>query len=140
MKPDNNSARAGTRTENSAKKNSRIFSVVPPIDIRGLQQKLAHHELELRIGFETLTKKEKDILMKTVKLQEEVGELANDILSVLSLQRKSKLDQFKKTNLYEEFADIILATFALANTLDVKMDLAVQNKLKKVLTHYTKDK
>lgn len=127
MKPETNNARTAS-------------SAVSPIDIRGLQQKLAQHELELRIGFDTLTKKEKDVLMKTVKLQEEVGELANDILSVLSLQRKSKLAQFKKTNLYEEFADIILATFALANTLDVKMDLAVQNKLKKVLTHYTKDK
>lgn len=110
------------------------------IHIRGLQEKLAKHELELRIGFDTLTKKEKDVLMKTVKLQEEVGELANDILSVLSLQRKSKLAQFKKANLYEEFADIVLATFALANILGVKMDLAVQNKLNKVLTVYSKDK
>jgi NTP pyrophosphatase (non-canonical NTP hydrolase) len=110
------------------------------INIRALQEKLAEHELELRIGFDTLTKKEKDVLMKTVKLQEEVGELANDILSVLSLQRKSKLAQFKKANLYEEFADIVLATFALANTMGVKMDLAVKNKLNKVLTQYSKDK
>jgi NTP pyrophosphatase (non-canonical NTP hydrolase) len=105
-----------------------------------LQKKLAHHEQELRIEFKTLTKKEKDVLAKTVKLQEEIGELANDILATLSLQRKSKLETFKKRNLYQEFADVILATVALANGLGVDIDLAVRNKLRKVLKEYTADK
>ena len=93
-----------------------------------------------RIKFVSLTKREKDILLKTVKLSEEVGELSNDILSVLSLQRKSKLDAFDKTNLYEEFADVVLGALALANTMRVDMDRAVKDKLKKIFDVYAQDK
>lgn len=110
------------------------------INISDLQGKLAKNEQKLRINFDSLTKKEKDVLMKTVKLQEEIGELANDILSVLELQRKSKLDSFKKRNLYEEFADVILATVGLANSLGVDLERAINTKLKKILTDYAKDK
>ena len=110
------------------------------INIAELQQTLAQHEEELRIGFDSLTKREKDVLMKTVKLQEEVGELANDILAALSLQRKSKLEQFKVRNLYGEFADVILATLGLANAMGVKAELAISNKLKKILKEYAQDR
>lgn len=98
------------------------------------------HEKEMRIEFETLTKLEKDILAKTVKLQEEVGELSNDILAKLQLQRKSKLEKFDEENIYQEFADIILSTIALANTMDVDVDRAVQKKLIKIMEVYSKDR
>ncbi len=116
------------------------FSHSPTLSIAELQKLLKAYEKNLRIKFVSLTKKEKDILAKTVKLQEEVGELANDILSVLSLQRESKLRKFNKKNLYEEFADIILALTSLANTLGVDLTRAIKGKLKKVLEVYTKDK
>lgn len=108
--------------------------------IRDVQKQIRDKELELRIKFVSLTKREKDVLMKTVKLQEEVGELANDILATLSLQRKSKLDAFDKRNLYEEFGDVILQTLSLANTLRVDADRAVRDKLKKVITKYAQDR
>lgn len=110
------------------------------LTIKELQRQLRAREQQLRIKFVSLTKKEKDILLKTVKLSEEVGELSNDILSVLSLQRKSKLDAFDKTNLYEEFADVVLGVFALANTMRVDMDRAVKDKLKKIFDVYSQDK
>lgn len=78
--------------------------------------------------------------MKTVKLQEEVGELANDVLSTLRLQRKSKLESFNKTNLYDEFGDVTIATLDLANALQVDMDRAVRKKLRKILKIYSKDR
>ena len=109
------------------------------LTIAELQEILKEREKELRIRFVSLTKKEKDILAKTVKLQEEVGELANDVLATLSLQRESKLRKFNKRNLYEEFADIILALTALANVLGVDLTRAVRDKLKKVLEVYAKD-
>ena len=87
-----------------------------------------------------MTKKEKDILAKTVKLSEEVGELSNDILSVLSLQRKSKLLKFDKKNLYEEFADIIISTIILANATRVDISRAVKDKMKKITSLYIKDR
>lgn len=110
------------------------------VSIKDLQYKIRDNERETRIPFISLTKREKDVLMKTVKLQEEVGELANDILSILSLQRKSKLDSFDKRNLYEEFADVMIQTFTLANTLKVDMDRALREKLEKIISVYAKDK
>lgn len=112
----------------------------PKLTIKELQRQLQDRERHLRIKFVSLTKKEKDILLKTVKLSEEVGELSNDILSVLSLQRKSKLDAFDKTNLYEEFADVVLAVITLANTMRVNMDRAVKDKLRKIFDVYSQDK
>jgi NTP pyrophosphatase (non-canonical NTP hydrolase) len=111
-----------------------------PITLSTIQTIFEKKSRELRIPFETLTKKEKDILSKTVKLSEEVGELSNEILSTLSLQRKSKLERSDKKNMYEEFADVILSTVALANSMGVDLDRAVKAKLEKVLTLYTKDK
>ena len=110
------------------------------LSIKELQKGLRLREKDLRITFVTMTKREKDILAKTVKLSEEVGELANDILATMSLQRKSKLEAFNKHNLYEEFADIIISAIALANVMDVDMNRAVQDKLKKILTHYVHDR
>lgn len=108
--------------------------------LKDIQKLLRSREQDLRIKFVSLTKREKDILLKTVKLTEEVGELSNDILSVLSLQRKSKLEAFNKANLYEEFADVVLGAISLANTMRVNMDRAVRDKLKKVLDVYMHDK
>jgi len=42
--------------------------------------------------------------------------------------------------MYEEFADVILSTVALANSMGVDLDRAVKAKLEKVLSVYTKDK
>lgn len=110
------------------------------LTIKELQRQLREREQQIRIKFVSLTKREKDILLKTVKLSEEVGELSNDILSVLSLQRKSKLDAFDKTNLYEEFADVVLGVCSLANTMRVDIDRAVKEKLQKIFDVYSQDK
>ena len=79
------------------------------------------------------------MLARTVKLNEEVGELCNDILAVLKLQRKSKLEKFDKRNFYEEFGDVILSTIQLATAAGVDIDRAVNDKLKKVEEKYAKD-
>jgi len=112
----------------------------PHLSLKEIQSLMRAKNKDLRIEFVTLTKKEKDILAKTVKLSEEVGELSNDILASLSLQRKSKLDKFDIRNMYEEFADIILATISLANTMGVDIDRAVDAKIKKLIEVYTKDR
>ena len=75
--------------------------------------------------FFSLTLKEKEVLYQTVKLNEEVGELCNDILAVLSLQRKAKLKLFDKRNLYEEFADVLIVTAQLANVMWVNLYTAI---------------
>ena len=79
------------------------------------------------------------ILTLTVKLNEEVGELCNDILSILKMQRKSKLEKFDKRNMYEEFADVIITTMILATTAGVDVERAVGDKLKKIEERYLRD-
>lgn len=120
--------------------NTIIKNTKPHLTLKQIQSLLKGKERELRIEFKSLTKKEKDILARTVKLSEEVGELSNEILSSLSLQRKSKLDKFDVKNLYEEFADIILASISLANSMNVDLDRAVDAKMKKLIEVYSKDR
>ena len=110
------------------------------VSLKDIQNLLKSYEMKLRIPFHSLTKKEKDILARTVKLSEEVGELSNDILAILSLQRESKLQKFNKKNLYEEFADVILSTIILANALKVDISRATKDKMKKVLGVYLEDR
>jgi NTP pyrophosphatase (non-canonical NTP hydrolase) len=78
------------------------------------------------------TPREKEILAQTVKLNEEVGELCNDILSILKLQRKSKLEHFDKRNIYQEFADVFITLMQLASTANVDMERAIKDKLKTI--------
>ena len=74
------------------------------MNIKNLEERIKNLHSEIKPRYKIYTNEEKDILYNTVKLNEEVGELCNDILAVLKLQRKSKLDKFDKRNIYEEFA------------------------------------
>ena len=78
------------------------------------------------------TAEEKEILTMTVKLNEEVGELCNDILSILRVQRRSKLEKFDRRHVYQEFADVILTTLQLASAARVDIERAVEDKIKKI--------
>jgi NTP pyrophosphatase (non-canonical NTP hydrolase) len=109
------------------------------MDIKGLQEKINEMNVRSRPHYKLYTQEEKEILTKTVKLNEEVGELCNDILSVLRLQRKSKLDKFDKRHIYEEFADVIITTMQLASVARVDVQRAVKEKLEKIEKRYHKD-
>ncbi len=109
------------------------------MDIKGLQEKINEMNVRTRPHYKLYTQEEKEILTKTVKLNEEVGELCNDILSVLRLQRKSKLDKFDKRNIYEEFADVIITTIQLASVAKVDIQRAINDKLEKIEKRYHKD-
>lgn len=109
------------------------------MDIKTLQEKVNTLTAKTRPHYKLYTPEEKEILTKTVKLNEEVGELCNDILSVLRLQRKSKLDKFDKRNFYEEFADVIITTMQLAAVAHVDIERAIRDKLLKIEKRYNKD-
>ncbi|MBI2033344.1 MAG: hypothetical protein HYT10_02660 [Candidatus Levybacteria bacterium] len=102
------------------------------MDFKHLQEKIRHLNEVIRPQYRLYTPREKEILTKTVKLNEEVGELCNDILAILKLQRKAKLDKFDKRNMYEEFADVIITAIQLATAAGVDIDRAVTDKLKKI--------
>ena len=109
------------------------------MDIKSLQQKIAELNVRTRPHYKLYSQEEKEILTKTVKLNEEVGELCNDILSVLRLQRKSKLDKFEKKHIYQEFADVIITTLQLASVAKVDVERAVNDKLITIEERYNKD-
>jgi NTP pyrophosphatase (non-canonical NTP hydrolase) len=75
-------------------------------------------------------RKEKRVLSRAVKLMEENGELANEILASLSDQRKSKLK--KSSNFSEEFADVIITTLLLAKSCDIDVKQAIIKKIEKI--------
>ncbi|CAN5182170.1 hypothetical protein BH09PAT1_BH09PAT1_6680 [soil metagenome] len=110
------------------------------MDITTLQDKVRELDKKKPIIYQLNTQREKEILTKTIKLNEEVGELCNDTLSVLKLQRKSKLENFDKRNFYEEFADVIITTVQLANAAGVDIERAINDKLAKIEHRYSKDK
>lgn len=110
------------------------------MNLKSLQEKIRLLNEKTRPQYRLYTPVEKEILTKTVKLNEEVGELCNDILSILKLQRRAKLEHFDKRNIYQEFADVIITTIQLAQIANVDVERAVGDKLKKIEERYLKEK
>lgn len=110
------------------------------MNIKNLQEKIKIANEKTRPHYKLYSQQEKEVLTKTVKLNEEVGELCNDILAVLKLQRRSKLNKFDKRNFYEEFADVLITLFQLASVANVDMERAIGDKLKKIEQRYAKDR
>ena len=79
--------------------------------------------------------KEKRILARAVKLSEEMGEFSNEILSHISMQREDK-EQTNKDKLSEEFADVIITAFLLADILGINFQEAIKNKINKIEKRY----
>ena len=110
------------------------------MNLKSLQEKIKLLNDKTTPRYKLYSQEEKEILTKTVKLNEEVGELCNDILSILKLQRRSKLLKFDKRNMYEEFADVIITAMQLAIAAGVDVERAVGDKLKKIEERYLKEK
>ena len=109
------------------------------MNLKSLQEKIKLLNEKTKPHYKLYSPVEKEILTKTVKLNEEVGELCNDILSILKLQRRSKLEKFDKRNMYEEFADVIITAMQLAIAAGVDVERAVGDKLKKIEERYEKE-
>jgi len=79
---------------------------------------------------------EKLILAQTVKINEELGELYNEILNHLSLQRKEKLNSMDKKTIEEEFSDVLITTLLLAKRMDVDIEKVLKDKISKINKRY----
>ena len=75
---------------------------------------------------------EKSKMYDSMKLSEELGELMDEILKQLNLQRKEKLQNMDKKHLAEEFADVVLISFILARRFNIDMVDAIENKIETV--------
>lgn len=109
------------------------------MDLKSLESRIKAMDKKIRPNYKIFNQKEKEILTEAVKLNEEVGELCNDILGVLKLQRKAKQRKFDKRNIYEEFADVIITTIVLAQTTGVDLERAIKDKLDKIEQRYIKE-
>jgi len=72
---------------------------------------------------------EKMLLARTVKMSEEMGELSENILGVLGLQRSEKLQHLDQKHLGREFADLIITTFLTAKSAGVDVWQAMEEKI-----------
>ena len=81
---------------------------------------------------------DKQIFARTIKLGEEFGELCQEVLFHSYRQRKSKMDKFKKENLPDEFADVLITTLLLAQEMNVDIEKALEDKIKKIDKRYEK--
>lgn len=110
------------------------------MNLKHLQETIGALNEKTRPHYKLYSQREKEILTKTVKLNEEVGELCNDILSVLRLQRRAKLEKFDRRNIYQEFADVVITTIQLAHVAGVDIERAVKDKLAVIEKRMSKDR
>ncbi len=64
-----------------------------------------------------------------MKIVEELGELADEILTSMSLQRDSKVAAFSHQNVEDEFADVLGSLILLANELEIDVEKVIQRKI-----------
>ncbi len=67
---------------------------------------------------------------RTMKIVEELGELADEILTSMNLQRKSKIAAFSKENVEDEFADVFASLLLLAIELNIDIEKVMKRKIK----------
>lgn len=87
-------------------------------------------KLEIRFGG-TQTDKEK-LYARTIKLNEEVGELCEEILAYNKDQRTEKLENKTSDDLAYEIADVLITTLLIAESLGIDPNDALQKKITKI--------
>ena len=76
-----------------------------------------------------LKDKDQRVFARTMKIVEELGELADEILTSMNLQRKSKIAKFSHENVQDEFADVLASLVLLAIELDIDIEAVIQKKI-----------
>lgn len=69
------------------------------------------------------------IFARTMKIVEELGELSDEILTSMNLQRNSKIAQFSHQNIEDEFADVLASLLLLANEIDIDVEEVMRRKI-----------
>src|SRR3989338_3685186 len=88
------------------------------MDFKSLKKFIKKQDERLRKQF-PYEDEEKLVFARAVKMTEEMGELCDEVLSFSSRQRKEKMEKHNPDNLNEEFADVVITVFLLANAMGV---------------------
>lgn len=76
-----------------------------------------------------LKNKEQRIFARTMKLVEELGEFADEVLTSMNLQRESKIAEFAHENVEDELADVLASVVLLATELKINLDEIMKKKI-----------
>ncbi len=79
------------------------------------------------------------ILTRLAKIAEEFGELADEVLMTLGDQRSGKTNGHTEEDLADEFADVVITTFLLAETMDIDVMEALGKKIEKIKAKHNKE-
>lgn len=72
---------------------------------------------------------EQRVFARTMKIVEELGELADEILTSMNLQRDSKIAKFSRQNIEDEFADVFGSLILLAEELNIDVEEVMKRKI-----------
>lgn len=106
------------------------------MQLKDLKRFIKREDRRLRKSYGGYKDEEKRVLARTVKLAEELGELCDEVLGSISLQRKEKLEKRDTGNLAGEFADVMITVLLLAEAMKVDMEKALKEKIKKIDKRY----
>lgn len=70
---------------------------------------------------------------RTMKIMEELGELSDELLTSMNLSRDSKIAQFSRENVEDEFADVMACILLLG--IELEIDVAEVMRRKIQFTH-----
>lgn len=75
--------------------------------------------------------KDKDhrVFARTMKMVEELGELSDEILTSMNLQRNSKIAKFSQQNVEDEFADVLASLLLLGCELEIDIEEVIKRKI-----------
>lgn len=101
------------------------------MELKELHDFVKSEDYRLRDLYPEQTHKER-ILSRMCKLTEEVGELSEQVLKSLAMQRKEKMIDVRKEDLEEELVDVLITTFLLSEILEADIEIAIENKVNKI--------
>ncbi len=76
------------------------------------------------------------VYARIVKLTEEIGELADEVLASRGDQRDEKLSDRDANGLGNEISDVLITTLVLAHSLGVNVPETISRKVEKIKTRY----
>ncbi|NCN03892.1 MAG: hypothetical protein GW942_02360 [Candidatus Pacebacteria bacterium] len=75
------------------------------------------------------------VFARTMKIVEELGELSDEILTSMNLQRDTKIEKFSRQNVEDEYADVLGSLILLGIEMDIDIEKVIQRKI-----DYTRDR
>lgn len=91
---------------------------------------VAYQEIARRVNKQWPLKNQRQrVFARTMKILEELGELSDEILSSMKLQRETKLKRHSRQTLEAEFADVLASLVLLAIELDIDIAKVMKKKI-----------